>query len=38
MIKEKLIVILETILDEDELQMVQFRLKDTKLQTKISDI
>ena len=29
---------METILDEDELQMVQFRLKDTKLQTKMPDI
>ena len=31
-IRKKLIVILETILDKDELQMVKFLLKDTKLQ------
>ena len=37
-IREKLVVILETILHKDELQMVKFLLKDTKLQIKISDI
>ena len=31
-IRKKLIVILETILDKDALQMVKFLLKDTKLQ------
>ena len=37
-IREKLVVILETILHKDELQMVKFLLKDTKLQIKMSDI
>ena len=37
-IREKLVAILETILHKDELQMVQFLLKDTKLQIKMSDI
>ena len=36
-IREKLVVILETILHKDELQMVKFLLKDTKLQMKLSD-
>ena len=35
---EKLTVILEAILDKDELQMVKFLFKDTKLQIKVSDI
>ena len=37
-IREKLVVILETILNKDELQMVKFLLKDTKFQIKMSDI
>ena len=37
-IKEKLVVILETIPHKDELQMVMFLLKDTKLQIKMSVI
>ena len=37
-VREKLIVILETILHKDKLQMVKFPLKDTKLQIKMSDI
>ena len=37
-IKEKMVVILETILNKDELQMVKFLLKDTKLQIKMPDI
>ena len=36
-IREKLVVILETILHKDELQMVKFLLRDTKLQIKMSD-
>ena len=35
--REKLVVILETIPHKDELQMVKFLLRDTKLQIKMSD-
>ena len=37
-IREKLIIILEEIVDKDELQSIKFLLKDTKLQIKMSDI
>ena len=37
-IREKLVIILERIIDKDELQMVKFLLKDTKLQIKMSDV
>ena len=37
-IREKFIIILEEIVDKDELQLIKFLLKDTKLQIKMSDI
>ena len=37
-IREKLVLILKTIRNKDESQMVKFLLKDTKLQIKMSDI
>ena len=37
-IREKLVIILERIIDKDKLKMVKFLLKDTKLQIKMSDV